>query len=79
MVVISPGGVGSTLLIDQLAPGGILVMPIGTSSRDQHVWRIRKGEDGSTTAEKLWPVRFVPLIKGKAEAKPAAARGDGAA
>ncbi len=66
-------------LIDQLAPGGILVMPLGTSSSDQHVWRIRKGEDGSTTAEKLWPVRFVPLIKGKAEAKPAAARGDGAA
>jgi protein-L-isoaspartate(D-aspartate) O-methyltransferase len=66
-------------LIDQLAPGGILVMPLGTSSSDQHVWRIRKGEDGGIATEKLWPVRFVPLIKGTPESKPATARGDGAA
>jgi protein-L-isoaspartate(D-aspartate) O-methyltransferase len=55
--------------LDQLAPGGILVMPLGTSTSDQHVWRIRKGDDGTIARERLWPVRFVPLIKGTPETK----------
>lgn len=52
--------------VDQLGPGGVLVMPLGTSLSDQHVWRIRKREDGGIDREKLWPVRFVPLIGGRA-------------
>lgn len=53
--------------IDQLAPGGILVLPLGTSTTDQHVWRIRKDGDGNVTRERLWSVRFVPLISGMPE------------
>jgi protein-L-isoaspartate(D-aspartate) O-methyltransferase len=53
--------------IDQLAPGGVLVLPLGTSSSDQHVWRVRKDDDGNVTREKLWAVRFVPLIGGMPE------------
>ncbi len=53
--------------VEQLAPGGILVMPLGTGSSDQHIWRIRKREDGTVEREKLWAVRFVPLIGGRAE------------
>ncbi|MQA65770.1 MAG: protein-L-isoaspartate(D-aspartate) O-methyltransferase [Alphaproteobacteria bacterium] len=55
--------------LDQLAPGGILVMPLGATTSDQHVWRIRKAADGAITRERLWPVRFVPLIKGTPDSK----------
>ncbi len=53
--------------IEQLAPGGVLVMPLGTGPSDQHIWRCRKREDGTLDKEKLWPVRFVPLIGGRAD------------
>jgi protein-L-isoaspartate(D-aspartate) O-methyltransferase len=55
--------------LDQLAPGGVLVMPLGATTSDQHVWRIRKADDGTVTRERLWPVRFVPLIKGAPDSK----------
>jgi protein-L-isoaspartate(D-aspartate) O-methyltransferase len=55
--------------LDQLASGGILVMPLGATTSDQHVWRIRKAADGTITRERLWPVRFVPLIKGTPDSK----------
>ncbi len=54
--------------LDQLAPGGILIMPLGTSTSDQCVWRIRKDDQGEITREKLWDVRFVPLVAGRPEA-----------
>jgi protein-L-isoaspartate(D-aspartate) O-methyltransferase len=54
-------------LIDQLAPGGVMVLPLGTSSTDQHIWRIRKDADGNISKEKLWAVRFVPLLPGIAK------------
>lgn len=53
-------------LADQLAPGGILVIPVGREGEDQEVLRIRRGEDGFTE-EHLTPVRFVPLLPGIAE------------
>ncbi|MFM2130659.1 MAG: hypothetical protein RL477_2205 [Pseudomonadota bacterium] len=53
--------------LDQLAPGGVLVLPLGTSSSDQYVWRIRKDAEGDVTRERLWSVRFVPLVKGMPE------------
>jgi protein-L-isoaspartate(D-aspartate) O-methyltransferase len=54
--------------LDQLAPGGILLSPIGTSTSDQCIWRIRKDDQGEITREKLWEVRFVPLLGGRPEA-----------
>ena len=54
-------------LLEQLAPAGVMVMPLGTSSTDQHIWRIRKDADGNLREEKLWPVRFVPLLPGIAK------------
>jgi protein-L-isoaspartate(D-aspartate) O-methyltransferase len=50
-------------LIDGLAPGGILVAPVGEEHRDQQLLRIRRGEDGFST-EDLGLVRFVPLVAG---------------
>lgn len=49
-------------LLDQLKPGGILVIPIRES-----LWRITKNDDGTTGMFELPGFRFVPLIipKGK--------------
>jgi len=49
-------------LLDQLAPDGIMIAPMGHNARDQHLFRFMFGEDGILNREKLWPVRFVPLI-----------------
>ena len=49
-------------LIEQLAPGGSLVMPIGSPGWVQNLVRIRKAEDGSLQQSDLGEVRFVPLI-----------------
>lgn len=50
------------LLIDQLAPGGRLVMPLGGAESVQQLVKVTKRADGSTTRANLGAVRFVPLI-----------------
>jgi protein-L-isoaspartate(D-aspartate) O-methyltransferase len=48
--------------IDQLRPGGRLVMPLGDPTGAQTLVRAIKGTDGQMTCERLGGVRFVPLI-----------------
>lgn len=48
-------------LIEQLAPGGLLVIPMGDEKRSQRVVRFTAMENG-LKREDLWPVRFVPLL-----------------
>jgi protein-L-isoaspartate(D-aspartate) O-methyltransferase len=50
-------------LIEGLAPGGILVAPVGEDHRDQQLVRIRRHDHGFST-EDLGLVRFVPLVAG---------------
>lgn len=51
-------------LIDQLADGGRLIVPVGRSSRDQMLIRLRRcGE--RIDWEELGAVRFVPLVADK--------------
>jgi protein-L-isoaspartate(D-aspartate) O-methyltransferase len=50
-------------LIDQLAVGGILVVPVGRDPTSQVVERIIKSENG-LQRDTLMPVRFVPLVTG---------------
>jgi protein-L-isoaspartate(D-aspartate) O-methyltransferase len=50
------------VLIDQLKPGGRLVMPIGGVQSVQELVKITKQADGSLDSESLGGVRFVPLI-----------------
>jgi protein-L-isoaspartate(D-aspartate) O-methyltransferase len=50
-------------LIDQLALGGILVVPVGRDPTSQVVERIVKAENG-LQRDTLMPVRFVPLVAG---------------
>lgn len=50
-------------LADQLAPGGVLVAPVGASGA-QRLLLLRKGADGGLVQEDLAPVVFVPLLSG---------------
>jgi protein-L-isoaspartate(D-aspartate) O-methyltransferase len=47
-------------LLDQLAPGGILVIPAGDPKLQEMV-RIRKDLDGNFTEERFGNFSFVPL------------------
>jgi protein-L-isoaspartate(D-aspartate) O-methyltransferase len=48
-------------LEEQLNPGGVLLIPIGTPHLFQELFRIRKGDNGRLTRENLGGVAFVPL------------------
>jgi protein-L-isoaspartate(D-aspartate) O-methyltransferase len=50
-------------LIESLAPGGVLIAPVGEDRHDQRLMRLRRSEDGIET-EDLGIVRFVPLVEG---------------
>ena len=50
-------------LIDQLAPGGRLVAPVGSQGGIQNLLLMRKEQDGRTVTRNLLPVRFVPLTR----------------
>jgi protein-L-isoaspartate(D-aspartate) O-methyltransferase len=52
-------------LVDQLKPGGRLVIPVGGQWQTQELMVIEKRPDGGTTTKRSLPVRFVPLTRGK--------------
>ncbi len=54
------------VLIDQLRPGGIMVLPVGQSNAVQTLIRIEKTEAGLDYTD-LGEVRFVPLVEGVAQ------------
>lgn len=51
-------------LVDQLAPGGMMLIPVGDSTTSQQIVRVTKDENGEVTRENILPVRFVPLVSG---------------
>ena len=63
-----PGG-----LVDQLAVGGLLVLPVGRRGHSQRLLRVTRSEEG-LLEEDLGEVRFVPLLDGveRTETLPAA-------
>jgi protein-L-isoaspartate(D-aspartate) O-methyltransferase len=52
-------------LVEQLAEGGIMVLPLGPHSGAQSIVKLTKGESG-LQRENLIAVRFVPLLPGQA-------------
>jgi protein-L-isoaspartate(D-aspartate) O-methyltransferase len=50
-------------LIEQLKPGGRLVIPVGATSDVQELRLIEKRADGTLRERSVAPVRFVPLVK----------------
>ncbi len=53
-------------LVDQLAPDGIMVLPLGPHAGPQELVKLRKTGEG-LAREDLIPVRFVPLLPGRAQ------------
>ena len=53
-------------LLDQLAEGGIMILPLGSHEGSQHIIKLTKSQTG-TQRENLIPVRFVPMLPGKAQ------------
>jgi protein-L-isoaspartate(D-aspartate) O-methyltransferase len=51
-----------TALIEQLKPGGRLMIPIGAPGAPQTLMRIDKRADGTTAQREILPVAFVPLV-----------------
>lgn len=50
------------VLIDQLKPGGRLVMPVGSQLWSQSLVKLTKQMDGGISEQSLAEVRFVPLV-----------------
>jgi protein-L-isoaspartate(D-aspartate) O-methyltransferase len=50
-------------LVDQLKPGGRMVIPAGGPSDEQQLLIVEKRPDGTTTTRRTLPVRFVPLTR----------------
>jgi protein-L-isoaspartate(D-aspartate) O-methyltransferase len=62
-VVVAAGGPDiPPALLEQLAPGGRLVIPVGSDPRLQELIRVRKREGGEIARENLGAVSFVPLV-----------------
>ena len=57
-------------LIEQLAPGGVMVIPVGGFFQELKVFR--KSAEGRVTEKDILPVRFVPMT-GEVEKTPTAA------
>jgi protein-L-isoaspartate(D-aspartate) O-methyltransferase len=53
-------------LLEQLAVGGIMIVPVEVSPGKQEILRITRTEEGFDR-ESLLPVRFVPLVEGIAK------------
>lgn len=52
-------------LVDQLKPGGRMVIPLGGAGDIQYLKLLTKRVDGGVEEKRVLPVRFVPLVPGK--------------
>jgi len=52
-------------LVDQLKPGGRMVIPVGAGGDIQYLKLLTRRADGGYDEKRVLPVRFVPLVPGK--------------
>ena len=69
VVTAAPAAVPQPL-IDQLKPGGKMVVPVGAPFEVQHLLLVQKQADGSTATRRTLPVRFVPLTRDRGKISP---------
>ena len=62
IVTAAPGKIPEKL-VEQLANGGQMIIPVGESVFSQYLWIIKKDNKGNIGKEKILPVRFVPMVK----------------
>ena len=65
IIVTAAAQVLPETLLEQLAPGGVMIVPVDTNENRQELLRITRGPKGVET-ERLLDVRFVPLVEGVA-------------
>ena len=51
-------------LVQQIKPGGIMLIPVGSQFQVQQLTLVRKDEKGGVITRQVLPVRFVPLTGG---------------
>jgi protein-L-isoaspartate(D-aspartate) O-methyltransferase len=61
IVVTAAAGQIPPPLVEQLEPGGKMIIPIGTPFSAQMLMLVEKQEDGSITTRQILPVQFVPF------------------
>ena len=65
ILVTAAAGRIPAALVDQLALGGRMVIPVGVGRYEQVLTLVTRNEDGEISEERGLPVAFVPLITGK--------------
>lgn len=60
IVTAAPGHIPPPLM-EQLKPGGIMAIPVGSAYQTQTLMKVTKTEDGNVRTERMLPVRFVPM------------------
>jgi protein-L-isoaspartate(D-aspartate) O-methyltransferase len=61
IVVTAASGHIPPPLIQQLKPGGVMIIPVGSRFLVQHLVLVTKDSTGAITTRQILPVRFVPL------------------
>ncbi|RMF07380.1 MAG: protein-L-isoaspartate(D-aspartate) O-methyltransferase [Candidatus Neomarinimicrobiota bacterium] len=61
ILTAAPPAIPDTLL-DQLAPGGKMVVPAGPRYGGQTLWLVTKDRQGKITKKRTLPVAFVPMV-----------------
>ncbi|EGY01235.1 protein-L-isoaspartate O-methyltransferase [Nitrospirillum viridazoti Y2] len=51
-------------LVEQLRPGGRLLLPVGPAGSAQQLCLVEKGRDGRVRERPLLAVAFVPMVGG---------------
>lgn len=64
IIVTAAAGYIPPALIEQLKPGGRMVIPVGSVYGVQYLILVEKRPDGEIRTRNLLPVRFVPMLKG---------------
>lgn len=64
IIVTAAAGYIPPALIEQLKPGGRMVIPVGSVYGVQYLILVEKLPGGETRTRSLLPVRFVPMLKG---------------
>ena len=64
VIVTAAAGYIPPALVEQLKPGGRMVIPVGSVYGVQNLILVEKDPDGNIRTRNLLPVRFVPMLSG---------------
>lgn len=64
IIVTAAAGYIPPALVEQLKPGGRMVIPVGSVYGVQHLILVEKDAQGDVRTRNLLPVRFVPMLQG---------------